>query len=100
MAQHQLDRILLVEEDMHLVGIISEADIRSDEGPMTNNYRWVLPSKGSSRSLWLLPRLPQPYLHDLSGTTNRWTRVQGALRPLERVSVDVRTPCSKGSEPY
>ena len=35
MAQHQLDRILLVEEDMHLVGIISEADIRSDEGPMT-----------------------------------------------------------------
>ncbi len=35
MAQHQLDRILVVEEDMHLVGIISEADIRSDEGPMT-----------------------------------------------------------------
>ena len=65
MAQHQLDRILVVEEDMHLVGIISEADIRSDEGPMTNNYRWVLPSKGSSRSLWLLLRLPQRYLHDL-----------------------------------
>ncbi|MDP8926242.1 MAG: CBS domain-containing protein [Actinomycetota bacterium] len=35
MAQHQLDRILVVEEDMHLVGIISEADIRSDEGPVT-----------------------------------------------------------------
>jgi CBS domain-containing protein len=35
MAQHKLDRILLDEEDMHLVGIISEADIRSDEGPMT-----------------------------------------------------------------
>ncbi len=34
MAQHQLDRILVVEEDMHLVGIISEADIRSDEGPL------------------------------------------------------------------
>ena len=65
MAQHQPDRILLVEEDMHLVGIISEADIRSDEGPMTDNYRWVLPSKGSSRSLCLLLRLPQRYLHDL-----------------------------------
>ena len=35
MAQHQLDRILVVEEDMHLVGIISEAEIRSDERPMT-----------------------------------------------------------------
>ena len=35
MLQHQLDRILVVEEDMYLVGIISEADIRSDEGPMT-----------------------------------------------------------------
>lgn len=33
MAQHELDRILVVEGD-RLVGIISEADIRSDEGPM------------------------------------------------------------------
>ena len=33
MAQHHLDRILVVEGDQ-LVGIISEADIRSDEGPM------------------------------------------------------------------
>ena len=33
MAQHELDRILVVEGDQ-LVGIISEADIRSDEGPM------------------------------------------------------------------
>ena len=33
MAQHQLDRILVVEGDQ-LVGIISEADIRSDEGPL------------------------------------------------------------------
>ena len=33
MAQHELDRILVVE-DNRLVGIISEADIRSDEGPM------------------------------------------------------------------
>jgi CBS domain-containing protein len=33
MAQHQLDRILVVEGD-RLVGIISEADIRSDEGPL------------------------------------------------------------------
>ena len=31
--QHQLDRILVVEGD-RLVGIISEADIRSDEGPL------------------------------------------------------------------
>ncbi len=33
MDQHQLDRILVVEDDK-LVGIISEADIRSDEGPL------------------------------------------------------------------
>jgi CBS domain-containing protein len=33
MAQHELDRILVVEDD-RLVGIISEADIRSDEGPL------------------------------------------------------------------
>ena len=33
MAQHELDRILVVEGN-RLVGIISEADIRSDEGPM------------------------------------------------------------------
>jgi CBS domain-containing protein len=33
MAQHQLDRLLVVEGD-RLVGIISEADIRSDEGPL------------------------------------------------------------------
>lgn len=33
MADHQLDRLLVVEGD-RLVGIISEADIRSDEGPL------------------------------------------------------------------
>ena len=33
MAQHELDRILVVEGD-RLVGIISEADIRSDEAPL------------------------------------------------------------------
>ena len=33
MAQHQLDRVLVVEGD-RLVGIISEADIRRDEGPL------------------------------------------------------------------
>ena len=33
MDQHQLDRVLVVEGD-RLVGIISEADIRSDEGPL------------------------------------------------------------------
>jgi CBS domain-containing protein len=33
MDQHQLDRILVVEGD-RLVGIISEADVRSDEGPL------------------------------------------------------------------
>src|SRR3712207_1697507 len=33
MDQHQLDRILVVEDD-RLVGIISEADIHSDEGPL------------------------------------------------------------------
>ena len=33
MDQQQLDRILVVEDD-RLVGIISEADVRSDEGPL------------------------------------------------------------------
>jgi CBS domain-containing protein len=33
MDQHELDRILVIEDD-RLVGIISEADIRSDEGPL------------------------------------------------------------------
>ena len=33
MAQNQLDRLLVMEGD-RLVGIISEADIRSDEGPL------------------------------------------------------------------
>jgi CBS domain-containing protein len=33
MGQHELDRVLVVEGD-RLVGIISEADIRSDEGPL------------------------------------------------------------------
>jgi CBS domain-containing protein len=34
MDEHELDRILVVEDD-RLVGIISEADIRSDEGPLS-----------------------------------------------------------------
>ena len=32
LAQHQLDRLLVVEEGDRLVGILSEADIRQDEG--------------------------------------------------------------------
>ena len=34
MAEHQLDRVLVTEEGDRLVGIISEADIRSDEAPL------------------------------------------------------------------
>ncbi len=34
MAEHELDRILVVE-GARLVGIISEADLRSDEGPLS-----------------------------------------------------------------
>jgi CBS domain-containing protein len=34
LAQHQLDRLLVVEEGNRLVGILSEADIRQDEGPL------------------------------------------------------------------
>ncbi len=33
MADHQLDRILVTYGD-HLLGIISEADLRADEGPL------------------------------------------------------------------
>jgi CBS domain-containing protein len=43
LAQHQLDRLLVVDEDGRLVGIISEADIRQDEGPLASSIpgRWV-----------------------------------------------------------
>ena len=34
LAQHQLDRLLVVEEGDRLVGILSEADLRADEGPL------------------------------------------------------------------
>jgi CBS domain-containing protein len=34
MDQHQLDRVLVTEEGDRLVGIVSEADIRKDEGPL------------------------------------------------------------------
>jgi CBS domain-containing protein len=34
MAEHELDRVLVTEEGDRLVGIISEADIRRDEGPL------------------------------------------------------------------
>ena len=33
MAQHQLDRLLVVEGEQ-LVGIISESDVRADQGPL------------------------------------------------------------------
>jgi CBS domain-containing protein len=39
MAQHQLDRLLVVEEGDRLVGILSEADIRQDEGPLASPGR-------------------------------------------------------------
>jgi CBS domain-containing protein len=39
LAQHQLDRLLVVEEGDRLVGIISEADIRQDEGPLASPGR-------------------------------------------------------------
>ncbi len=34
LAEHQLDRLLVVEGGDRLVGILSEADIRADEGPL------------------------------------------------------------------
>ena len=37
LAQHQLDRLLVVEEGDRLVGILSEADIRQDEGPLASS---------------------------------------------------------------
>ena len=40
MDEHQLDRILVVEDD-RLVGIISEADIRTDEGPLSGTVGGV-----------------------------------------------------------
>ena len=36
LAEHQLDRLLVVEEGDRLVGILSEADIRRDEGPLAS----------------------------------------------------------------
>ena len=34
MSEHELDRVLVTEEGDRLVGIISEGDIRRDEGPV------------------------------------------------------------------
>jgi CBS domain-containing protein len=34
LALHQVDRLVVVEEGDRLVGIISEADLRRDEGPL------------------------------------------------------------------
>ena len=34
MADYELDRVLVTEEGDRLVGIISEADLRGDEGPL------------------------------------------------------------------
>ena len=45
MDRHQLDRILVVEDDS-LVGIISEADIRSDEGPLSGTVGGVTDTVG------------------------------------------------------
>jgi CBS domain-containing protein len=45
MDQHELDRILVVEND-RLVGIISEADIRSDEGPLSGTVGGVTDTVG------------------------------------------------------
>ena len=39
LAEHQLDRLLVVEEGDRLVGILSEADIRQDEGPLASSTR-------------------------------------------------------------
>ena len=45
MDEHELDRILVVEDD-RLVGIISEADIRSDEGPLRGTVGGVTDTVG------------------------------------------------------
>ena len=45
MDEHELDRILVVEND-RLVGIISEADIRSDEGPLRGTVGGVTDTVG------------------------------------------------------
>ena len=46
LAQHQLDCLLVVEEGDRLVGIVSEADLRRDEGPLKSEQ----PSGGLSTS--------------------------------------------------
>ena len=35
MDAYEVDRVFVVENDDELVGVLSEADIRSDEGPLT-----------------------------------------------------------------
>jgi CBS domain-containing protein len=39
LAEHQLDRLLVVEEGDRLVGILSEADLRQNEGPLASRGR-------------------------------------------------------------
>jgi CBS domain len=57
LAQHQLDRLVVVEEGDRLVGIIPEADLRRDEGPWhssaTNqSCRWPVIHSGDPL-LWM-----------------------------------------------
>ena len=37
MAEHELDRVLVTAEGDRLVGIISEGDLRADEGPVASS---------------------------------------------------------------
>jgi hypothetical protein len=57
LAQHQLDRLLAVEEDDRLVGIVAEADLRRDEGRLGIANSRRQPSGGLSTSgdppLWM-----------------------------------------------
>jgi CBS domain-containing protein len=61
LAQHQLDRLLVVEEGDRLVGIISEADLRQDEGPLA----------GSGRGRWARSRARQEWPAGRGGRTSR-----------------------------
>lgn len=73
MADHQLDRVLVTEEGDRLVGIISEGDIRAEEGPLASRLRHEV-RKGRRLLRWrpALCYLPSvPPLRSWSGSPRR-----------------------------
>jgi hypothetical protein len=86
MAQHQLDRLVVVEEGDRLVEIMSDADLRKDEGPerrptADGQFGGGL-STGGNPPLWIVRDGAGPAAWDVTGDGRSGGRqgVVGGLR--------------------